>query len=260
MTVNKTKKLFIFSDVHSYYDELMSALDDAGFDIDDHDHIIVSLGDLCDRGPKSREVLSFINSIPEERKLCVIGNHEILMELMIRRGRPDAVDTYNGVVSTAIDITEEGEGIEDLKHNKYWNEYKKSWHWYFEVGNYIFVHGWIPCFHKTEYYSYDPDWRNSDVEGFYDSIWVNGMELWSKGIREPGKTVICGHINTSWGHCHLHHDGIEYPDENRPELKARFDPFIDDGIIALDASTPYSGKVNVYVLELEKDLISSVTE
>ncbi len=191
-----------------------------------------------------------MNSLPEERKLCVIGNHEILMELMIRRGRPDAVDTYNGIVNTAIDITEEGEGIEDLKHNTYWNEYKKCWHWYYKMSDYIFVHGWIPCFHNTErftseYYRYNPDWRKSSIEELYDLTYFNGMELWSKGIREPGKTIFCGHINTSWGHYNLHHKGAESP----ADRKAISDPFIDEGIVALDASTPNSGKVNVYVLE-----------
>ena len=248
-------KYFVFGDVHSFHDEFMKALDEKGFDIDDPGHILVSLGDLCDRGPKSREVLSFINSIPEERKLLTIGNHEILMELMIRRGRPDFADIYNGTVKTATDITEEDEGIDDLRHNQCWNEYKKNWHWYFEFGNYIFIHGWIPCFVKTdrsgnEEYEYNPDWRNCSVEDFYDASYLNGMKLWSKGIRESGKTIFCGHWNTSWGHCHLHNDGVEHPDGNRPDEHVNYGPFIDEGIVALDACTAESGIINVHVLEM----------
>ena len=248
------KKLFVFADVHSFYDELMEALNEKGFDRDDPDHLIMSIGDLCDRGPKSREVLSFINSLPEERKFCVIGNHEILMELMIRRGRPDGADVYNGIMKTAIDITEEGGNMEDLRNNTYWNEYKKSWHWYYEIGDYIFVHGWIPFFHEhynepNERFRFNPDWRNATIAELNDSTWENGMEAWSKGIREEGKTIFCGHWNSSWGHCHLHHDGVEYPDEDH--LYANFSSFIDEGIVALDACTYHSHKVNVYVLEID---------
>lgn len=241
------KKYFVFSDVHSFYDELMDALNQAGFEKDNEDHILISLGDLCDRGPKSREVLTFINSLPGQRKLCVIGNHEILMELMIRRGYPDYVDTYNGIVKTAIDISEEGENISDLKNNRYWNEYRKSWHWYYEICDFIFLHGWIP--YDEENGRYKPDWRNSSIQDLYMATYINGMEAWNRDIREKGKTVFCGHWNTSWGHCHLRHDGAEFAAERN--VYVNYGPFIDEGIVALDACTVQSHKVNVYVLEME---------
>ena len=248
------KKYFVFGDAHSFYDELMTALNEAGFDIDDPDHIVISLGDLCDRGPKSKEILSFINSLPEERKCCVIGNHEILMEQMIKRGTYCGADISNGTMRTAVDISEnEDDTIADLKNNKLWNEYKKSWHWYYEIGNYIFVHGWIPCVYHNErfttaYYKPIEDWRNASIEEYYDATWLNGMEAWSKGIREEGKTIFCGHWNSSWGNCHLHGKGNEYGKD------ADFGPFIDEGIIALDASTANSHRVNVYVFEMWDDL------
>ena len=80
------KKLFIFSDIHSYYDEFMESLNRAGFDIENPDHVIISLGDLCDRGPDSIKALEFVNSIPNNRKILIIGNHELLMEDIISRG------------------------------------------------------------------------------------------------------------------------------------------------------------------------------
>ena len=51
------KKLFIFGDPHSFFDILMNALDKKGYDRNDPDHILVSLGDLCDRGEQSKEIL-----------------------------------------------------------------------------------------------------------------------------------------------------------------------------------------------------------
>ena len=47
-----SKKFFVVADVHSFYDEMKQELDTAGFDINNPDHILVSCGDVLDRGPK----------------------------------------------------------------------------------------------------------------------------------------------------------------------------------------------------------------
>ena len=49
------RKLFIVSDVHSYFNEMIQALSNAGFDRNNPNHIFVSLGDLLDRGKQSVE-------------------------------------------------------------------------------------------------------------------------------------------------------------------------------------------------------------
>jgi len=251
------KKLFIFADAHSYYDELMIALNEAGFEYDNNNHIIVSLGDLCDRGTQSREVLNFVNSLPEDRKICIIGNHELLMEDMIKRGMFYSNDISNGTMRTAVDISEnKDDTIADLKNNKLWNDYKRSWQYYYEIDDCIFVHGWIPCIHHddgftTGYYKPIEGWRNASRKQFEDATWENGMNAWAHGVREEGKTIFCGHWHTSWGHCHLHNNGVEFPEKGHTEQRAIFDPFIDKGIIALDACTAYSHKVNVYIKEFD---------
>ena len=45
------KKLFVVSDVHSFYNHLIKALNEKGFDKNNPDHWFVSCGDLLDRGP-----------------------------------------------------------------------------------------------------------------------------------------------------------------------------------------------------------------
>ena len=42
---------FVVSDVHSFYDEMMIALKEKKFNINNDNHIFVSCGDLLDRGP-----------------------------------------------------------------------------------------------------------------------------------------------------------------------------------------------------------------
>lgn len=247
------KKLFVFSDAHSYYKLLMKALEDAAFDINNKDHIIVSCGDLCDRGNGAKEILTFINNLPEERKICIIGNHELLMESLIaKKGIPTYIDVRNGTFQTALDITDRKNKIDDLKlsQNKYWNNYRKSWQFYFETDNYIFVHGWIPCNINNSFnmdVEYNENWRDATGDEFKNAIWLNGMNMWSKNIREKGKTIICGHYHTTWGHYNLHNEGIEYPEENK---ELYFKPFIDDGIIAIDGCTAYSGIVNIITLDI----------
>ena len=97
-------KYFIFSDVHGFYDELMLAIDRAGFDKDNPEHIIVSLGDLLDRGTKPLQCLRFVNSLPSDRRILIRGNHEDLMEEVIARRESNQHDWHNGTIQTALDL------------------------------------------------------------------------------------------------------------------------------------------------------------
>ena len=158
-------------------------------------------------------------------------------------------DFHNGTAQTIFKLVgtiNETEALLDMSHHKLYNSYIRECMPYYETKNAVFVHGWVPC--EVIYpYKLDEDWREGDWKG---ARWINGMEAWSKGIRVPGKTVFCGHWHTSWGHSHLHGDGEEFPDKYKG-TKAHFSPFVDDGIVALDACTVFSHKVNCYVFEDE---------
>ena len=80
------KKYFIVADIHSFYTEMIKALEEKGWDINNPDHIFVSLGDLLDRGNEPMECLKFVNSIPRDRKILIRGNHEDLIEECLDRG------------------------------------------------------------------------------------------------------------------------------------------------------------------------------
>ena len=250
------KKYFIVADVHSFYNEMMTALNEKGWDSNNPDHIFVSLGDMFDRGPQSREVMDFLMSIPEDRRIFILGNHELLMEEMIARGGILYHDITNGTVRTATDLADTRDPDEAcliLRMNKDWNNYIRSCQPYAEIGDNIFVHGWIACYTIGEYNvypaAYDLNWRNATIKQWKNATWINGMEAWDNGVREYGKTIWCGHWHTSWGHAHLHHSGVEFPKEKGE--KAHFSPFKDEGIVAMDACTAYSHKVNCEVIEME---------
>jgi hypothetical protein len=119
---------------------------------------------------------------------------------------------------------------------------------YYETEHYIFTHGWIPCIIKGHRpylkYEYNPDWRLEETYVWQRARWLNGMELACKhGITEYGKTIVCGHFHTSYGHAIIDGQG----EESGPN--ADYSPFYADGIIALDACTARSGRVNCIVIE-----------
>ena len=74
-------------------------------------------------------------------------------------------------------------------------------------------------------------------------IYTDEMKEKLKGIIESGKTIVCGHWHCSFGHARYEHDGSEF------ESNANFTPYRANGIIALDACTALSGKVNCIVIE-----------
>ena len=265
------KKLFCFADIHGYWDLAIDQLENNDFDPDNPDHIFVHCGDLMDRGPNNRKCLELVNDIPEDRKILIWGNHEELLMDACARTFFMGHDYHNHTVHTVAELS--GLPFEDVylsdltaqcammktMEDPDWIKYKNSCHNYAVVGQYVFVHGWIPTFFAdgmpvTGLDRLNGDWKN----GYWrDARWLNGMKEWSKGNRFMDKTIVCGHYHTSWGHYYLHHLGVEfqdeyYEDEKDPDKIEHFEPFEDDGIIALDACTAYSGMMNCKILEVEE--------
>ena len=251
-------KYFIVADVHGFYDELMKSLDEKGFEKNNQDHTFISLGDLLDRGRKPLECLKFVNSL--ERKILIRGNHEDLLEELLKRKQFLQHDVHNGTADTVFDlstVTDCGDwGIkvfDDVANNADLKKYLSSVVDYAEVGDNVFVHGWIPCTFDNisgKYYNVRKEgWRIGDWK---KSRWYNGMEAWNQGMKIDGKTIFCGHWHTSYGHAKFEGDGVEFPNPrstNPEHRRANFDPFVAEGIVAMDGCTAYTRKVNCYVLE-----------
>lgn len=243
-------KYFIVSDVHGYFNELQQALSSAGFELNNPEHIFVSLGDLLDRGSQPKECLDFVNNLPDSRKILIRGNHEDLMEDMISRGQANWCDLHNGTLKTAVDLVGKVNSldcIKDMRNHESYNKYLSDTIDYYETSTAVFVHGWIPCYvwqtpgGKKKHESIE-NWRQQ-ISNFGPYRWVCGMDAWHDGVVENGKTIYCGHWHTSYGHRKYHQDGDEF------SKHANFSPFIDKGICACDACVHYSGKINCVVLE-----------
>ena len=242
-------KLFVISDIHSYYNEMIAALNNAGFDPTNENHWLISCGDYFDRGPGSAKVWRYLKDLP--RKVLIKGNHEQLLVECCERGYDLSHDRHNGTVRTIWDM---GYGTEFADCCAYTltkiTPFLNSMVNYFETKHYIFVHSWIPLISKDElpaYYTRDrkfefnPNWRNASQEEWDSAMWGNPFDLAEQGLL-PDKTIVFGHWHCSTGWA---------KSEGRSEFgdDAKFDPYYGDRFISIDACTVYSGKCNVIVLE-----------
>jgi len=249
-------KYFIVADVHGFYTKMNKALKAAGFDKSNPEHIFVSLGDAMDRGEQPEKVLQFMLSIPAERRILIRGNHEDLMEQAINRRYFYSYDLTNGTQRTAFLLTGkrvEFDALDDLRRHPLYNEYIANCVDYHETAGAIFVHGWIPhnSYPKgfnTDYrrHDYVEGWRDADREHWEAARWENGMESWADGVREPGKTIFCGHWHTSWAR-----EVIDHTCTHKTRDPADFAPWVREGIVALDGCIAWSGVFNCYVWEDE---------
>lgn len=237
-------KFFVMSDIHGFYNKMIEALDNAGFDKDNPDHWVVTCGDHFDRGGQALQVMKYLDSLP--RKILVRGNHEQLLEYLCERGFPYSYDKSNGTFSTVCQlglIYSNGEIDYDYVLARVKPFFKQMVN-YFETKNHIFVHSWIPVDNENGVlYRFKEDWREASDDEWDNSRWGNPYDMAAKGLL-PDKTVVFGHWHCSTGWAEA---------EGRSEFgeDAKFDPYYGDGFISIDACTAYSGKVNVVVIEDE---------
>ena len=258
------KKYFVFSDVHGCYTPLIQGLKAKGFDINNPEHILISCGDMFDRGDEVKELIDFIKSLPNERRILIRGNHEHLLIDMINKGYAATYDVVNGTLNTILQLTNSTEeefysdpqkvilkaracGIEDWILSKEWVNYA-------EMDKYVFVHSFVPVLYwdgsaaaKIDYYdgnvdelTYNPDWRFAHHEEWKKCSWGNPLEFYQAGLFNEDKYIVTGH----WHASNLH----RILGENATNDTVFYKKFI-----GLDTNTFISDKINVLVLN-ENDM------
>jgi hypothetical protein len=168
------KTYFVSSDIHSFFSEWQLALKQAGFDINNQEHILIICGDLFDRGDESLELYTFIRHFPKNRIVLIKGNHEdIILSLVdqfndikkiamnnnatINSFYFDTTDYSNGTVKTLCDLFDfhvhetfyrpdyAYELVDTFSKSSIYTWLKsKQFLNYYELGKYIFVHSFIP--------------------------------------------------------------------------------------------------------------------
>lgn len=244
-------KFFASSDIHGYYDEWMDALDKAGFDPKNENHRLVVCGDIFDRGRQPKQILDFLNRDDIINKTILIrGNHEDLAEEAIKRGELWSHDMSNGTAGTFIDLDSRyllspEVTLKSIAKNSGLDAVFKRCVDYYETEHYIFVHGWIPYTDTGQGKAkYNPRWRYASKKKWQQARWFSCVDAYKQKIFEPNKTIVCGHWHCSslW---HLNNPNMH----DEFGAKENFEPFMTDDIIALDACTAHSHKVNVVVID-----------
>jgi serine/threonine protein phosphatase 1 len=138
-------RTFVISDIHGEYEKLVEVFDKSLFNMD-KDRLF-SLGDLCDRGPRTKEVLDLLMQV-KGLKLC-LGNHDawFVEWLMykyapaqwLEQGGQQTLASFKGVVS----------------FNKYIEFYMQARAYHIDK-NRFFAHA-----------GYPPDFQ----DGLYEFIW-----------------------------------------------------------------------------------------
>ncbi len=256
-------RYYVVSDVHGFYSQMVSALENVGFFKETKPCRLIVCGDLLDRGPEAKETIDFaLKLLEKDRLIFVRGNHEdlfcSLVEYLEKEG--DNIFPYipshhihNGTWETALQIsglnnadalTRPKRLISKIKNNAFWKKLLPATVDYFETEKYVFTHGYIPHKVRIDRENYKTVWRMASEEDWAKARWYNGMEI-ACGMKKilPDKTIVCGHWNTSFGHTHYEKKGSEFGP------KADFSPFYAEGIIALDACTAFSGKMNCIVID-----------
>lgn len=252
-------KYYIVADIHGFYTEFIQALTEKGFFEDKEPHKLIVCGDLYDRGSEAEALQQFIlDLLAKDEVILIRGNHEDLMLQLVNNWHMGSYFyphfNSNGIIDTLCQLTKckqndiflqpDEVGRTALK-NDFIQNIIPAMHDFYETENHIFVHGWIPCIYdkETESYSKIENWRDASEKQWWEARWINGIEAAFNGIVEMDKTIVCGHWHTSFGHSKYHNDGSEMDED------ANFNPYYNNGIIALDSCCAKSRKINCIVIE-----------
>lgn len=134
--------------------------------------------------------------------------------------------SYSSYFSDGLRVTAEAKKLWDDIKDKVWKSVITKWlrsdEWkdYYELGNLIFVHSFIPVTNldgKPGYYvrnrkmSYRADWRDTaTLLEWEDARWGCPWMQYSDGLFDEeeklGKRLVCGHWHTNDFHVNLDHD------------------------------------------------------
>ena len=264
------KKYFACSDIHSFYDEWLQALHNAGFDLTNSEHIVVICGDLFDRGHQSKKCYEFVKQLAEQNRLVYVrGNHEDLLFDAVRcidkRMYIGSHHVSNGTLRTIadmIDVTEydilcnsfEWQDLDELVNKGLCQFITDNTVDYFELGKTIFVHGWVPTWNADDgFEDVHEDWAEGD---WSKARWENGMEMFKFGCVPDNRNVVCGHWHASWGHANITKTHSEWGPSATFRTFTAYNESRNSTIYALDACTVYSGSVNCLVFDEEGNVIN----
>ena len=241
------KKIFAVSDIHGYFSEMKYALDEAGFCPNCEDHLLIVCGDCFDRGRENFSVYQYLLSV--RNKILIKGNHEDILSRILRTKRIQSEDYYNGLSYTLCDffgndvIGDDGyldfSGKEDAFQALM--SFMENMYDYYETEHYIFTHAWLPAeWRSDKKWVLSNDFRHEKLHRWTRARFSEWYQMYEMDLTLEDKTIVCGHRSSKFGRLF---------DASRDPFASEI--FFGKGVVAIDALTMQSGRVNVFVTEDE---------
>ena len=262
--------LFIISDIHGHYKEMLDALEKAGFNENKYNHKLICLGDWTDREPNVLAVYEYLKKLVDKGSAIVtMGNHEKFFINFLEGSYNPFNYLHNGLSETVADFWHrtapfeswcmlEGNCTMTQENYAKWvdicrkdinEEYPELLPWlkslprYFETKNYIMVHGAIDT--KVSDWHNPHCYRGNLID--WDALDFDDGYFFGSQINNTNKTVIIGHFGTEQLR-KMYQDIIKNDTGDTYDILYRD----DNKIIAIDATTVISKLVNVLVIEGEE--------
>ncbi len=256
---------FVISDIHGYYQQMVDALEGAGYHYANPDQHLIILGDMFDRGKLPWHVFQFIKPLVDQGlATLILGNHELALAELCERHYALKHDDSNGTTKTISLLSNHDRSASPFYSadgNFMLFEDRCGWvqrnvcDWIAEnglfakkIGCYIFTHARLP---KTAASS----WTNATAEEWNDAIWgVSLPALFGGESTVPDATVVVGHFTASAFHAFEQRpEPLETYDISHYNLaafgrNANFGIYRQADFIAIDACTAYSKRCNVLVI------------
>lgn len=164
------KRVFFVGDIHGAFDLYLKGCKDLGITKDD---VVISLGDLVDRGPKN--FAAVVEFTRKENRYAILGNHEDLMVRGMLDNSPQHFECWfmNGGAQTWEEVGGEAGSIALA-------EMTKDLPIILEVEHQgkIFgcVHGGVPYFRRLE-----KSWEEVVLKAIADQRFANEL-IWDRGV------------------------------------------------------------------------------
>lgn len=232
------RKIFVVSDIHGHCSILKEALENAGFQKENAEHLLVCCGDYFDRGTENLETLKFFERL--KHKVLLRGNHEDLLLKLLQTGKIQPHHYINGTMNTleeffgkhfvdpaddTIDFSGKTSTVDRIF--EFFDELLD----YFETENYVFVHGWVPSGCNTS-----EDLKKIPKQKWEEARFMRWTEKYDDSPPIESKTLVCGHMPTFYANM-------------GDKSKNIYDVFYGNGLIAIDTGTTDTKHINVLVLE-----------
>lgn len=247
-------RTFAIGDTHGEPDHLARLL--ARFPVLDAEDTIVFLGDYLDRGPRAKELVAHLMSLPQRtaaRVVCLRGNHEDAWLRVVRQGWDEFVVVgNNGCLATVRSFTggpppADGEAptnrdMAAMTTGDFFPAPVVAWlaslpYWY-EDQHAIYVHAGLPRAHAEGTAKADARFLHpAEVEDPTVLLWVRTQDFF-RNYR--GKRVVFGHTPTQF----LPQELSSYTPEDSTDL------FLGEYVVGTDTKCGLGGFLSAVELPL----------